>query len=188
MAVAAPVASAEERLKDRIDRAILIASLKKMRRVALEGEAERRAADKRGIKLAKGLFWEDGITAGRLPISSPMATALMDEFMDRLTKNDPGFELESIVGRNEDAARLLEGALNTNWRVSRMQELIKTGGRQAGFTRPVTWYSYWDTDARGGIGDLSTRLIPGFRSIIDTRARQLDLLVKEQALQDKLDR
>ena len=81
MAAAAPVQSAKERLQDRIDHAILIAQLKKMRRMAMEGEPERRAADKRGIKLAKGLFWEDGITAGRLPISSPMATALMDEFM-----------------------------------------------------------------------------------------------------------
>lgn len=170
MAMAAPTQTAEERLKDRVEQAVLIASLKRMRRMALEGEPERRAADKRGIKLAKGLFWEDGITAGRLPISSPMATALMDEFMDRLTKNDPGFELESIVGRNEDAARLLEGALNTNWRVTKMQELIKTGGRQAGFTRPVTWYPYWDSDARGGIGDLNTRLVPGFRSIVDNRA------------------
>lgn len=169
MALAAPVPSASERLKDRIDHSILIASLKRMRRIAMEGEPERRAADKRGIKLAKGLFWEDGITSGRLPISSPMATALMDEFMDRLTKNDPGFELEAIVGRNDDAARLLEGALATNWRISKMQELIKTGGRQAGFTRPVSWYSYWDTDARGGAGDLATRLIPGFRSIIDNR-------------------
>ena len=170
MALAAPVPSAQERLRDRIEHSLLIAQLKRMRRLALEGEPERRAADKRGIKLAKGLFWEDGITAGRLPISSPMASALMDEFMDRLTKYDPGFELESMVGRNDDAARLLEGVLATNWRVTRMIELIKTGGRQAGFTRPVTWYSYWDTDARGGIGDVNTRLIPAFRSIIDNRA------------------
>jgi len=166
----APVQSAEERLKDRIDHAILIASLKRMRRMALEGEPERRAADKRGIKLAKGLFWEDGITAGRLPISSPMASALMDEFMDRLTKYDPGFELEPVVGRDDDAARLLEGALSTNWRVTHMRDLIKIGGRQAGFTRPVTWYAFWDSDARGGTGDLNTRLVPGFRSIIDNRA------------------
>lgn len=170
MANAAPIPTAEERLKDRVDRAILVAQLKRFHRLGQTGEAERRASDRKGMKLARSQMWEEGITSGRLPITANMAVALVDEFCDRITKNRPIFEIEPIASRNDDAARLLEGALLTEWRASGMQELIKSGARLAAFTRPIAWYSYWDTDLRGGAGGLSTRIIPAHRCVLDNRA------------------
>lgn len=169
MAQAAPIATAQETLRDRIERGLLIAQLRRFDKMSTAGESERRAADRKGIKLARSVMWEEGITQGRLPITSNMAAALIDEFCDRITKNRPVFELQPVASRKDDAARLLEGALKTNWRASRMQELIKSGSRLAAYTRPVAWYSYWDTRARNGIGDLSTRIIPGHRCIMDNR-------------------
>lgn len=166
----APVQTAKQKLKSATDHAILISTLKKFHKMAQIGEAERRANDKKGIKFARSVMWEDGITAGRLPITSNISAALVDEFLDRVTKQRPVFELSPIAGQNESGARLLEGALLTDWRVNRMQTLARSGGQLAAFTRPVLWYTYWDTDARGGLGGNATRIIPGHRCRIDNRS------------------
>ncbi len=169
MASAAPIATAREKLEDRMERALLITQLKRFHRMGQSGEAQRRAADRKGMKLARSDMWEAGITQGRLPITSNMAAALVDEFCDRLTKSRPVFEISAVAGQNDDAARLLEGTLLTLWRTSRMQEFIKSGSRLCAWTRPVVWYCYWDTTARRGVGDLGTDMIPGHRCIIDDR-------------------
>lgn len=167
MAKAAPVATAEHRLKDRVERGILIRALKRMRDLAMMGEMERRASDKKGIKLARGYMWDAGITQGRTAITTPMATAIVEQFLSRITKNKPVFEIEPIASENMDGARLLEGSLLTLWENSKMQEVIKSASRLSAFTRPPFLYCYWDVNARNGVGDMATRIIPGFRCIAD---------------------
>lgn len=169
MALAAPVQTAEERLDDRVKRGILMASLRRFKKMSELGEADRRAADKKGIKLARDLMWESGITVGRLPITANLGASIIQEFVDRITKNRPVFEIEPIVGENDDAARLLEGALLTVWDNTKMQETLKSAAQLEAFTRPTLLYEFWDTNARNGVGDLATRIIPAHRSIIDQR-------------------
>lgn len=167
MALAAPIQTGKEKLKDRIERGILIAELKRKRELAMQGEAQRRACDAKGIKLARGYLWEQGITAGRTPINTPMATSIVEQYLSRITKNKPVFEIEPIASENHDAARLLEGVLLDEWEMLKMQEMIKSSSRLSAFTRPPYLYAYWDSAARGGIGGMGTRIIPGFRCIAD---------------------
>lgn len=167
MAMAAPVQTSKQKMRDRIDHAMLIAELKHIHELAMQGEAERRASDKKGIKLGRGYLWESGITTGRTPINTPMATSIIEQYLSRITKNHPAFEIEPIATENQDGARLLEGVLLWEWHRNKMQEVLKSACRLSAWTRQPYLYTYWDTLANNGLGGLSTRIIPGFRCIAD---------------------
>ena len=169
MAVGAPTPETQQLITDTYERSVLIAELKRMSKLALEGENERRSSDRKGNKLAKSRFWEEGILQGRMPITANQAVAIWDRFSQSVTQGSPIPFIEPITSGDDDGALLLEGGLQTNWINTRMDELVKASMRLAGFTRPVLWYTYWDPQLRNGVGDFTTRLIPGHMSIIDNR-------------------
>ena len=132
-------------------------------------ETRWRASDRRGAKLFNDDMWADGITSGRLAITANTTKALYERLLSLITRSAPVPMVESIAEDNDEAARVLTGALTTNWRNQRMQQLLKIGGRLCGFTRAIGWYTYWDQELNGGIGDFSTRIIPAHRLIVDDR-------------------
>lgn len=165
---AAPLPDKDQELDER-QNLLLLAKLRRFERMAMRGEDERRAQDRKGAKLFADKMWEAGIMQGRLPITANQAVSLCERFLDMLTKNDPAPDVQAKVGASDEAAALLEGALLTNWRKQRMQFKSRVGARLAMFTRPVLAYTYWDSEANGGIGDVATRIIPADRCIIDQR-------------------
>lgn len=170
---AAPLPRREQELDER-DQRILIARLRRFRRMAMRGEEQRRANDRKGAKLFSSKMWESGIMQGRLPITANQAVALCERFLDMLAKNNPAPDVRAKSGAADSAADLLEGALLTNWQKDRMQFKTRVGGRLAMFTRPILGYTFWDEEKDGGRGDVSTRLIPAHRCIIDQRHLLID--------------
>lgn len=169
MAIGAPTPETQQLVTDAYEKNKLVTELKRFRRLALEGENERRSTDRKGNKLAKSRFWEEGVLQGRMPITANQAVSIWDRFSQSVTQGRPIPFIEPTKSGDDDGALLLEGGLQTNWLTTRMDELTKASMRLAGFTRPVLWYTYWDTALRGGIGDFTTRVIPGHMSIIDNR-------------------
>lgn len=135
----------------------------------LRNEGERRSRDRRGMRLFRGEMWEDGIGAGRLAITSNSPLALYERVVADVLRGQPEPEVEAINPDEEDAARVAEGALRTNWRNTRMREKMGVGYRLSGFTRPIAMYHYWRHELHGGIGDVDKRIIPGHRLIVDDR-------------------
>jgi len=154
---------------DAPDWALVLRRLKAYRAAALQGEEDRRIKDRKGMKLARGQMWDDGIVAGRLPITANKAVALIDRLVSSITKNAPSPEIHAVNSDDDDAAALLQGALVTNWRTDDMQYKVKVGQRKAAFTRPILHYVFWDAQARDGLGDFSDRIIPAWRCVIDDR-------------------
>jgi hypothetical protein len=154
---------------DDYDTSILTLQLRKYRLASERGEDARKARDAQGAKLRNGQFFEDGVLPSTTPVESNIATALYERLVDSITRNKPIPQVAPIGHSDDKAARLLEGAILTNWESTNMQNLMKIGGLQVGFTRPCLWYVYWDDKARSGIGDIKTRIIPGYRCIIDDK-------------------
>lgn len=169
-AAVAPVAAKRSQdLADERERRALISQLKRFGRMSRTGEGSRVASDVRGAKLYNDRHYEEGPMAGKLQITSNQAVALYERLAASVTRNKPLPMIEPVNEANEDGAMLLEGVVQTNWRTQNMQDLIKRSRRLVGFTRPDLWYVWWDQRLRGGIGDFTTRIIPGYRCIIDDR-------------------
>jgi len=152
-----------------LDRAVLLNTLRRYKKMSEEGQSGRNASDRKGAKFARSEMWDGGVSPGKLPITSNLALALTERLNSQLTRNKPAPLIEAINAGNDDAAALLQGGVSTAWTESKMQEKAVQGQHQASFTRACGWYTYWRSSLRGGIGDMDTRLIPGWRLIIDDR-------------------
>jgi hypothetical protein len=134
-----------------------------------KNEGKLRERDRRGIRLFRDELWERGLGAGKLEITANTPLGLFERVAAEVLRGQPEPEIEAIDPDAEDAARVAQGAIRTNWRYSRVREKLGQAYRLAGFTRPVAFYHYWDQEAHGGLGDVNKRLVPGFRLIIDDR-------------------
>lgn len=179
----------EQRVDDGGEAEIL-ATLRKYRTLAGEGEQERMQDDERGARLFKGIMWNLRNAFGKQPVNSVLHTALFERMSATVTKYDPGFVVNAVHGTDDEGARYMQGALLTNWREYYLTALTKQTHRLVGFTRPSVWYVYWDRFARSGIGDVRTRLIPAFRTMIDDRFMRIQDMeyrgIKEQCSRAKL--
>lgn len=167
MYAVAPTPKENEKLRNAREKAALIRKLRSYSQRSQIGESRRCAADRRGAKLEKGEHFDNVPTSGRLAITSNLATTLAEHKLSATTRYEPIPAVEAIREAEDDAAALLEGGLIQVWRYAKMQQKIKQGGRLSMFTRPAMWYTFWDQEAKNGIGYIDTRVIPGFRQIID---------------------
>jgi hypothetical protein len=133
-------------------------------------EGKLRDRDKRGMRLFRDELWERGLGAGKLEITSNTPLGLFERVVAEVLRGSPEPEIEAVDPDAEDAARVAEGAIRTNWRTTRMREKLGVGYRLAGFTRPIAFYHFWRQELHGGLGDVDKRIIPGFRLITDNRA------------------
>jgi hypothetical protein len=132
-------------------------------------EGERRERDRKGIRLFRGQNSIEGFNDARLMINSQAALALYERVVADVLRGQPEPEVEATNDDEEDAARIAQGAIRTNWRNTRMREKMANGYRLSGFTRAVGMYHYWRHEMHGGIGDVDKRVIPGHRLIVDDR-------------------
>lgn len=168
MAMRAPTPEREDVAHD-LDKAVLLNTLRRFKRMADDGQRQRNAQDRKGAKYSRSEMWDGGVSPGKLPITSNMGLSLIERQIAQLTRNRPMPTIEAISAANDDGAALLQGACTTNWIETKMQEKVVQGQFQCTFTRPVGWYTFWNSTLRGGIGDMDTRLIPGWRLIVDDR-------------------
>lgn len=154
----------------------LVALLQRNRLRAARGETARTSRDRRGSQLFNYQMWSGTLPTSKFPITCPTHIALFDRVTGLVTKYEPVPKVEPVNGADEDGARILQGAILTSYRENGMQELVKIAYRQAGYTRPCMFYSYWDHTKLRGLGFPTTEIIPGYRSIIDdTKYRLVDM-------------
>lgn len=135
------------------------------------GEGDRRARDRRGIRMFREQAWQESLVESKLAITSNTPLALFERVAADVLRGQPEPEIEAVNPDEEDNARVAEGALRTNWRKRRVREKLAAAYRLTGFTRPVGFYHYWRHEADGGRGDVDKRMIPGHRLIVDDRVQ-----------------
>jgi hypothetical protein len=172
MAALAALPRRDQRMDDS-DNARLCMKLAAYRDRWLQGESERRADDRKGAKLFRSQMWDEGVNPNQLAVTANLGKALFTRVAAFVLRGEPEVSMEALNDEEDDAARILQGAVTTNWRVRRVLELLKVGYRLCGFTRAVGIYSYWRQELRGGIGDIDKRLIPGHRLIVDDRTHRV---------------
>jgi hypothetical protein len=134
------------------------------------GEKTRVARDKRGMRLFRGDDLLDGLTTGsKLSIDSQTPLSLFEQVTSDVLRGIPEPELEATNPDEDEAARVAQGAIRTNWRETRMLEKTQNAYILSGFTRQLAFYHYWRHEMHNGIGDVDKRLIPGHRLIFDDR-------------------
>jgi len=133
-------------------------------------EGNRRQRDRTGAKLWRGKNSLDGFNDSRLMINSMSPTAIADRVAADVFRSMPEPEIEAKNDEDEDAARLAEGAVRQNWRMTRMREKAPNAYRQSMFTRQVGFYHYWREDLNDGLGDVDKVLVPAHRLIFDGMA------------------
>lgn len=157
---------------------------------AQRGEDSRKAMDRKGAKFFRGDMWSDGVLAGRLPITANQAVANFERVAAMVTRAMPTPTITAIREDDEDGARVLEGAAQTNWRRCGMATKLKMAYRLAGFTRAPMIYRYWDHALLGGIGDVDARIVPAYRTMVDDRTHRVAEMeyvgIKERATRAKL--
>lgn len=134
-----------------------------------QAEPDRRKRDRIGARLWRGKNSLDGFTDTKLMINSMTPTAIADRVAADVMRASPTPEIMATNSDEEDAARLAEGAILTNWKNTRMDEKRANAYRQSMFTRQLGFYHYWREDLLDGIGDVDKRKIDGHRLIFDNR-------------------
>lgn len=148
---------------------ILIKKLNLFVRRSQVGEDERVSKDVLGAKLRNGEHWGDTARENVSYITSNIGTAMYEKMVDATTRVKPSPEIFAKNSDDDEAAQLLQAAIIQNWDTSKFQQKLKIAALQAGFTRPPLHYLYWDAELKNGIGDINSRIIPAYRTIIDNK-------------------
>src|SRR5271165_416224 len=115
------------------ENAVLLARLEVFVRRWRRSEPNRTTSDRRGKKFFDSKMWDDGFDPTRLAITSNMGLALFERAVSAITRGSPEPNVQSVNPDDDDAALIIAGALQTNWREMRMDMLAKAGARLCGF-------------------------------------------------------
>lgn len=136
------------------------------------GESARRRSDRIGARLLYGQHWGVSMPNDRAAITANIAMSLIMHKMSIMTKQEPVPVVEPDDVGDAESARIMRQLLMKLWDADRMQFKLRRGLLLANTTRTCAGYVLWDPTLRGGNGDITTDVIPGWRMIIDNRANE----------------
>jgi hypothetical protein len=140
-------------------------------RQADEEEDARRASDRLGGNMYYGRHWNVAMPAKRVAMVVNVIKSLIDHKIAIMTKQRPIPVVEAQENGDVDAARIMRHVLMQYWIDDRMMIKSRDALRLANTTRTCASKTYWDPDRKGGVGDVTTDIIPGFRLILDPRTK-----------------
>jgi hypothetical protein len=161
---------AEIKAREAFDRK-LARHIQVMIRIADDGENHRRASDTLGANMYYGNHWLVPMPRNRAALTINVSKSLIDHKIAIMTKQQPLPVAMPKDGGNSDAAHLIGQVLQDYWRYDGMDTKARDALRLANTTRTCAGKTYWDPDALGGIGRITTDIIPGYKLILDSRVK-----------------
>ena len=137
-------------------------------------EEARRRSDRIGTNIYYGRHWNVPMPKGRSALVFNVAKTLIDHKIAIMTKQLPIPVVQADDVGDIEAGRIMRQVLQQYWRTDRMMLKSRNALLLCNVTRTVASKTYWDPDAKGGIGDITTDIIPGYRVILDPRTRNVD--------------
>lgn len=137
-------------------------------------EEARRRCDRVGVNIYYGRHWNVPMPKGRAALVINVAKSLVDHKIAIMTKQLPIPVVQADDVGDVEAARIMRMVLQQYWRKDRMMLKSRNALLIANTSRTVASKTYWDPDKKGGIGDITTDIIPGYRLILDPRTRDVD--------------
>jgi len=145
-----------------------------MVRLADVEEEARRRSDRLGANIYYGRHWNVPMPKNRAALVFNVAKSLVDHKIAIMTKQMPIPVVQPEDAGDIDAAHKMRTVLQSYWRADRMMVKSRNALRMCNTMRTVASKTYWDPDLKGGIGDVTTDIIPGYRLILDPRTDNVD--------------
>jgi hypothetical protein len=140
-------------------------------RIHDQGEDERRKSDRIGGNLYAGRHWDARVPRDRAALTIPYSKVLINQLISLQTKQDPIWVVAPNDAGDKNAARAMQQILQRLWVEDGMQRKVRRAMRLGETTRTCAAKTVWDDTLKGGIGDCTTDMIPGWRLILDPRAQ-----------------
>ncbi len=153
------------KLSDRMDEYIRLSDAE---------EEARRANDRLGSSIYYGRHWNVPMPRNRVALTVNVTKSLIDHKIAIMTKQRPVPVVEADDAGDVEAARIMRTVLQRYWIDDRMMIKSRDALRLCNTTRTIASKTYWDPDKRGGVGDVTTDVIPGFRMIVDPCTKDAD--------------
>ena len=139
-------------------------------RIADQGEEARRKSDRIGANLFAGRHWDVRQSPDRAALTIPYSKRLINQLISLQTKQDPIWVVAPNDAGDREGARSMTTLLQRYWHRHKMKRKIRRAMRLGETTRTCAAKTVWDDSLLGGIGEVATDIIPGWRLILDPRA------------------
>lgn len=153
------------KLSDRMDEYIRLSDAE---------EEARRANDRLGSAIYYGRHWNVPMPKNRVALTVNVTKSLIDHKIAIMTKQRPVPVVEANEAGDVENARIMRTVLQQYWLDDRMMIKSRDALRLCNTTRTIGSKTYWDPDKKGGAGDVTTDIIPGFRLILDPCTKNVD--------------
>jgi hypothetical protein len=158
-------------------------------RISDQGEDARRKSDRIGANLYAGRHWDVTVTRDRAALTIPYSKRLINQLISLQTKQDPIWVVAPNDAGDREAARIMQQILPKIWQKHLYKRKVRRAMRLGETTRTCAAKTVWDDSLLGGIGDVATDVIPGWRLILDPRAEDPEDMrfIGDRALMSRAD-
>lgn len=139
-------------------------------RISDQGEDERRKSDRIGANLYAGRHWDVRVARDRAALTIPYSKRLINQLISLQTKQEPIWLVVPDDAGDRQSAAAVRQVLQKVWHKHLYKRKVRRAMRLGETTRTCAAKTMWDDSLLGGIGDVATDIIPGWRLILDPRA------------------
>lgn len=137
-------------------------------------EDARRRTDRIGANLYYSRHWQVAVSRNRAAITCNIAKPLVDHAIGIMTKQEPVWVVQPDDVGDVHGARLMRSVLQHVWRGDNMMKKSRQALRLSMTTRTIGAKTLWDPTKKGGAGDITTDIVPGWRMILDPRTSEVE--------------
>ena len=152
----------------------LVAKLSSYIRMWDANEDARRRSDREGANGYYSRHWQVAVPRNRAAITCNIIKPLVDHSIAIMTKQEPVWVVTPDDTGDVEGARLMRSVLQHQYREDDMMLKGRQALRLAKTTRTCAAKTFWDPTLKGGIGNVTTDIIPGWRMIMDEAKRHPD--------------
>jgi hypothetical protein len=158
-------------------------------RISDQGEDARRKSDRIGANLYAGRHWDVTVSRDRAALTIPYSKRLINQLISLQTKQDPIWVVAPNDAGDREASRIMQQILPKIWQKHLYKRKVRRAMRLGETTRTCAAKTVWDDSLNGGIGDVATDIIPGWRLILDPRAEDPEDMrfIGDRALMSRAD-
>jgi hypothetical protein len=138
-------------------------------RISDQGEDARRKSDRIGANLYAGRHWDTTVGRERAALTIPYSKRLINQLISLQTKQDPIWCVAPNDAGDRQSARVMQQILPKIWHRDKYKRKVRRAMRLGETTRTCAAKTGWDDSLLGGVGDVYTDIIAGWRMILDPR-------------------